>query len=358
MIQLESIARTAYAPMTYLSCQLFLSASIAGVPFGNIYRAWIQFELKQKKSSCNDHMNKHKTILQQFSYKGAYLVLTTYLLIQIITAIGFSQDGASKSGLTYRSNIPELDTRANIEIDPTTLGLNIIIPLVNLPGRGINMPINMRYSSKVWKIRHSFHWPDPQDPNQILLHADYAGGSTAGWITTIRTPKFSQGGGDSEPYIVRFEHTPPNPPTYRDTGFPDDGKPWDNSLPPHSSETTLPLQYVKNNMLIQMPDQSVHELRVSDQLHNQLSNTYRGPAYAVDSSRMKFDIDTQILYLADGSRYDVFVPPDATVRYIDRNGNTLTYSNSFHGTTQEQWQLAAADTFRAAGRRWWGFPCK
>ena len=283
-------------------------------------------------------MNKHKTTLQQFSYKAAYLVLTTYLLIQIITAIGFSQDGASKSGLTYRSNIPELDTRANIEIDPTTLGLNIIIPLVNLPGRGINMPINMRYSSKVWKIRHSFHWPDPpqpgQDPSQILLHADYAGGSAAGWITTIRTPRFSQGGGDSEPYIVRFEHTPPNPPTNRDTGFPDDGKPWDNSLPPFSSPTTLPLQYVKNNMLIQMPDQSVHELRVSDQLHNQLSNTYRGPAYAVDSSRMKFDIDTQILYLADGSRYDVFVPPDATVRYIDRNGNTLTYSNAFHGTTQ------------------------
>src|SRR5260370_10996065 len=78
-----------------------------------------------------------------------------------------------------------------------------------------------------------------------------------------------------------------------------------------------------DRMLFRMPDGSTHELRSTDQprFHNDpLIDNY----YSVDGLRMRYQRSTQTLFMADGSRYIL----DANPRYIDRNGNTITNTDT------------------------------
>ena len=74
---------------------------------------------------------------------------------------------------------------------------------------------------------------------------------------------------------------------------------------------------------VTMPDGSRKEFRRDDALHNpgeDMSDIY----YAVDGSRMKYDLLSDTLYLPDGSRYEPVKDGAGNVtgrRYIDRNGN-------------------------------------
>jgi hypothetical protein len=79
-----------------------------------------------------------------------------------------------------------------------------------------------------------------------------------------------------------------------------------------------PCLYV-DRILFRMPDGSTHELRSTDQprfANDPIIDNY----YSVDGARMRYQSSTQTLFMADGSRYIL----DANPRYIDRNGNTIT----------------------------------
>ncbi len=51
--------------------------------------------------------------------------------------------------VSYNRNSPDFNKRSVIEVDPSTLGLNINLPLQDYPGRGLNLPIALYYSSKI-----------------------------------------------------------------------------------------------------------------------------------------------------------------------------------------------------------------
>lgn len=70
------------------------------------------------------------------------------------------------------------------------------------------------------------------------------------------------------------------------------------------------------------------------------SPIFAGVYVAVDGSRLKYDTDTQTIYLPDGVRYWLTAPTG--VQYIDRNGNTLTYNS-----TTKQWTDTLGRTINA-----------
>jgi hypothetical protein len=81
------------------------------------------------------------------------------------------------------------------------------------------------------------------------------------------------------------------------------------------------------------PDGAQHEMRKNDNVL-EIADDESGIYYSVDGSQMKYDTATKTLFLPDGSRYQDFINvggQDLT-RYIDRNGNSLTFNH-----TTNQW---------------------
>lgn len=191
--------------------------------------------------------------------------------------------------------------RSDVRVDASTLGMNIQIPLRSYPGRaGMNLPITLYYSSKVWRIKYltSFNMYSGYDSATEARYGEY---SVAGWNSSLGVPVIEWTGGEQvyDPY----------------------GKPLCTSC--NTNWIPSAWRYM-SRITLHMPDGSSHELRSSETPTAGSYNT-QGVFYAVDSSRLKYDTATSTLYMPDGSRY---ILGGSVTQYIDRNGNTLTYNHS------------------------------
>jgi hypothetical protein len=199
-------------------------------------------------------------------------------------------------------------SRSNFSVDPSTLGLNFEFAFGTYPGRGLSQPMSIRYSSKVW--RHEFVDLTNHLTPKTRVQPIFAKNTKAGWTSSLDIPW-------SEPL----------------TGGPYDisgnNVCMDLSCDPPPSNTL----YQVARSLYHLPDGSTHELRLNDTPFLISSPSSTGPAYAVDASNLRTGNG---LMLPNGSRYLLNVNGGAQAQYIDRNGNTLTYT---HET--KQW----TDTF-------------
>src|SRR5688572_7462047 len=183
---------------------------------------------------------------------------------------------------------------------PTGHAMSLEIPLMAYPGRGVSLPITLRYSTGgLWRIGFIRAVPMGSSVWRSVTEAIYAEHSTAGWITSLDVPRVEW---------------PKQNDIYWYTG---------KSYP---RGTVPPFTFRVAQLFMHMPDGSSHEMRKQDAVYAdggviQMTGTF----YSVDGSRMRYDStgqNTGTLYLPDGGRY---ILGSATVQYIDRNGNTLTY---------------------------------
>lgn len=220
----------------------------------------------------------------------------------------------SAQNLQYSQNVADLGIRSDLRVEPTSLGLNVRIPLRDYAGRSdLSLSTALMYSSKVWRMEYfgnrSEFPPTGGEIVHTILDGKYAEHSVSGWTSALDLPRYEFTGGDQQ---------------YDDVGSP---MPAPTEFPPNWQ---LHTHYIRR-MLVHMPDGSSHELRSSDQIFNGLGvNT--GTYYSVDGSRLRYQIlqSSTILYLPDGSRF--VYPGNNTVQLIDRNGNTLTFDS-----TTRQW---------------------
>jgi RHS repeat-associated protein len=185
-------------------------------------------------------------------------------------------------------------------------GMNnsINIPLMSYKGRGISLPIALSYSSNVWRIDHINTVVNyGQQSMTQTIYSEYA---TSGWKTSLDIP------------VIEF-------PKYTDAYWSTGGA----YCPVCNGSGNA---YRVSKLTVHMPDGSTHELRESDTPSNSGSVDVSGTFYAVDGSRLRYDstdADTGTLYVPDGTRY---VLDAGSAQWIDRHGNTLTYSG-----TNRQW---------------------
>lgn len=60
----------------------------------------------------------------------------------------------------------DLGTRSSSRVNPITRGVNFDIPLGSFPGRsGVNVPVTLSYSSKVWAIEYEGYNSGPPPPH-------------------------------------------------------------------------------------------------------------------------------------------------------------------------------------------------
>nr|MDQ3010320.1 hypothetical protein [Acidobacteriota bacterium] len=213
---------------------------------------------------------------------------------------------AQASAQTIRNTDNPLDQtmRSSLNVDPSTLGMSFSVTLANYPGRaGVGLPVTLNYNAKVWRLLNT---ATIQGVLDIYTHTRpmFGENSVAGWTTTL-----------DEPYI---EYAP---------------QAYDASGNPQCLDCdTYNDAYWIERVILYLPGGMTHELRKSDdspvfRLANQGSPTMSGTYVSVDGSRMKFDASASpnVIYMPDGSRY---VLNSSGAQYLDRNGNTLTYSKS------------------------------
>ena len=197
--------------------------------------------------------------------------------------------------------------------------MTIEVPLADYPGRGIGLPVTLRYSTGgLWRVGFINTVPLGQSVRRSVTEAIYAEHSTAGWTTSLDVPKIEW---------------PRQNDIYWYTGK------------PYTQGTQSPYTFRIARLFVHMPDGSTHEMRKGDAVYQDNAVIDKvGTFYAVDSSRMRYDstgTSSGTLYLADGTRYII---SSTSTQYIDRNGNTLNYN-----ATSRQW----TDTLgRVIGMPW------
>jgi hypothetical protein len=184
----------------------------------------------------------------------------------------------------FTNKAVDLGDRGDLRINPSTLGMEIQIPLGHYPGRaGMSLPVTLNYSSALWRIDYNYYNPGQYTSNGTPIGngytgvvARYAEHSMSGWTSSLGFP-FPDGA----------------PTQYYDYY----GKPV-----PDANSCGVSGCYIVDRQIIWMPDGSSYEFRSTDQ-PKALSDTTPFPddMYAVDGSRMRYQNSTQTLFLPDGS---------------------------------------------------------
>jgi RHS repeat-associated protein len=223
------------------------------------------------------------------------------LLLWCATALS-----VSAQNIQYNQKSVDLGLRSDLKINPSTRAVEMQIPLGFYAGRaGLNVPITISYSSKVWRVGYQGYSPgqytngQPTGNGYVIAAAQYAEHSRGGWTSSVGIP-----------VIDNYS----NSEAYNQFGNPTAG---------NCSTSGC---FNVDRLLVRMPDGSTHELRSSDQPYDAV-NPPQLPddLYAVDGSRLRYQRSTSTLFMPDGSRF-------IGGQYIDRNGNTLTYGSPLTDT--------------------------
>lgn len=264
-------------------------------------------------------------------------IFSGLLLILLLSISSFGQ------AAQHTENKADQTLRGSGRVNPSTLGMEIDIPLGSYPGRGINVPISLSYSSKLWRIEYTGSAPGGIVTGgcRAINHAEYSENAAAGWTTSLAVP------------YVEY--------TGKDNLFDSNGFPWgvDASLcdpggPPSNTENA----YLRR-LAIHLPGGETHELRADDTVEiyppwsncipptNQscasndpsLQHNWNRTYYAVDGSNIKYvedsDSNTYRLLMPDGSFYDFagtissmnLATARKAVKFTDRNGNYTGYND-------------------------------
>ena len=230
-------------------------------------------------------------------------LLTAFVWLAVFGTFGAS---AQTPNVQFTNKTVDFGDRGDVKVNPSTLGMEIQIPLGNYRGRaGLNLPVTLSYSSKLWRFEYNFFNPGHYSSSGVPIGdgytgvvARYAEHSMSGWTTSLGFPFL-----DGAPTQY-----------YDETGYPSKDA---NSCP------GMTICYTVDRQVIWMPDGSSHEFRSTDMPKAVNDNTpFPDDMYAVDGSRMRYQKSTQTLFMPDGSRYLL-----GSKQYVDRNGNTLTYDS-------------------------------
>ncbi|MDH3492013.1 MAG: hypothetical protein OEM82_00560 [Acidobacteriota bacterium] len=213
-------------------------------------------------------------------------------------------------------------------VNPTTLGLELNIPLGNYPGRGIDVPISINYSSKVWRTEYITMQSRVNNPESCISinTLKYSERSAAGWTSSLEVPYIEYTGAEN---------------LYSEKGFAISDECQTSTS---DSGGTLRNAYVKR-ITAHLPGGVSHDLRAGDEVFiysptNPAPFDFNGTFKASDSSNTKYIEDsasgTFKLLLPDGSFYlfstsrQLLSGPRSpfvrkAVSYTDSNGNSITY---------------------------------
>jgi hypothetical protein len=252
------------------------------------------------------------------------------VIISVLMVLGFF-------GISYgqhnTENKADQTLRGSGRVNPSTLGMEFDLPLGAYPGRGINVPISLSYSSKVWRMKYTGEIPGGVITGgcRSLNKPTYGENSASGWTTSLAVPYIEYTGKDH---------------LYTGQGFPlesSDPSLCDPYAPPSQDNSA---GYIRR-LSIHLPSGETHELRADDTTTVYDRSTsppqnWNATFYAADGSNIKYIEDstttpaTYRLLMPDGSNYEFaattsYVSQSSVrkaIKFTDRNGNYISYNDA------------------------------
>jgi len=271
---------------------------------------------------------------ESLRYKTAFTLLC--VLFALISTAVFGQNPQSTE------NKADQTLRSSGRVNPSTLGMEFDLPLGSYPGRGINMPISLSYSSKLWRLESKGNVIS-NHPSGCTTYYEpiYAEDSASGWTSSLNAPYIEYAG--------------------KDNVFTNEGFPFEPLLTCGSLNGGQYRSFIKR-IVVHLRNGETHELRVDDDPHFYPVSTtsyldqanWNATYYAVDGSNLRYVEDsatgTYRLLMTDGSFYDFAASTGQfngstarkATRITDRNGNYIDYN-----ATTKVWTDTLGKSFTA-----------
>ncbi|MEQ1606008.1 MAG: hypothetical protein ABL999_14180 [Pyrinomonadaceae bacterium] len=245
-------------------------------------------------------------------------LLVSAIVFAIYLLSAFNMRGQNVRNTDYG---PDQALKSNARVNPSTLAMELSIPLGGYSGRGGNgIPLGVSYSSKLWEMAVHGQWQSGTGENRTGVKPVFAKRSAGGWSSSLGTPRIDY---ELQKYRGNNQEV-----TYEGEGY--EPAPWY----PKPSEDLFTIKRLR----VTMPDGATHEFRASDAplLCGNMNTTIcsldqTGVYLSVDGSRMRLEVgpSSSILYLPDGGRY-LFAPGtnpgNPAHTFYDRHGNKMTFN--------------------------------
>jgi RHS repeat-associated protein len=225
---------------------------------------------------------------------GEKITLNVFSSLLSLCLVLFLFSTALAQSAQNTKNTADQTLRSNGRVNPASLGMEMDIPLGAYPARGINLPLGISYSSKLWRFQeeHTVYKNNAGTNLDIFASARYSDDAAAGWTTSL-----------SQPFI---EYTGEK---YR---FTRDGKALsqDEVFGPIPPPARAGDSYVKR-ITVFLPGGGSHELRAQEEPIainlDEIPSNWNDIYYAVDGSGLKYVEDAANgiykLWMPDGSFY-------------------------------------------------------
>ncbi|MEZ5307060.1 MAG: RHS repeat-associated core domain-containing protein [Pyrinomonadaceae bacterium] len=251
----------------------------------------------------------------------------------IAAALLLSLFGALSAPAQDKGNEHSADStlKGGGRVNPSTLAMEFDLGLGSYPGRGINVPVSLSYSSKLWRLESDGQHPVPAgNSSSCYQHyiVKYSEDSASGWTTSLAAPYIEYTGMQT---YYNYDGSPVN---FGDLTCPSS----------QGGNETYPLKYIRR-LMVRLPSGETHEMRASDtpveftwassnQNRPDILSNWNGTYHAADGSNIVYvqnsSSSTYRLLMPDGSYYD-FSSSSAhgsdrpATKFTDRNGNFTTF---------------------------------
>jgi RHS repeat-associated protein len=309
--------------------------------------------------------------------EGYLLIFIAILFVAPGVTNTFAQSGAKDTDASADRNL-----RSSARINPSTLAMELTIPLASYPGRaGNSVPVSITYSSKVWQMK-LFSTTSINSGTKYRHNAIFSDRSASGWTSSMQPPRLKSAVGIydwmGEQYTPHYQSMMAMPeipfeynassmsigprcrmvyeewraglPRFRTTCTPDYLVLFNYSMGPYQTDLNHAPRLMIKRFYVTMPDGSSVEFRKDDNYYQlcdsqnpqpsgcltNFSQTAEGPYLAVNGSGMRLEIGElqadqvkrNVLYMPNGGKYlfsAASVPGIPAEKFIDVNGNETLY---------------------------------
>ncbi len=110
------------------------------------------------------------------------------ILVFFCVSLGVSTSAYSQAA-QYTEGKADQTLKGSGRVNAATNAMEFSLPLGNYPGRGINVPISLSYSSKQWHVDYVSSAVTPLTGLCYSLnYASFADKSASGWTTSVGVP--------------------------------------------------------------------------------------------------------------------------------------------------------------------------
>ncbi|MGH9932084.1 MAG: hypothetical protein ACREA9_23020, partial [Pyrinomonadaceae bacterium] len=118
------------------------------------------------------------------------------LVLAALLCLFGALSSAQAQNVQHTQNTADASLRGGLQVDPSTLGMSLQIPLGGYSGRGgLNVPITLSFGSKQWRVETVQGFPG-QSAYHTQSEARYAEHSMSGWTSSLEPPEIEYVGAE------------------------------------------------------------------------------------------------------------------------------------------------------------------